>query len=191
MSAPPQGRRHVLRLLGSEAYFDPGLSEVVMNKKTDSPVWQDILEFWFPEGQSLQIAESTHKGHWRWRMQGGADNEIIDRYSELTAQAAAGDLDSWAAHAEGRLALIILLDQFSRSVWRDCARAFAQDSAALALTMEGLSNGHYAALPTPWYKVVFGLPLGHCEGADHLARIDLLIKLREDIAAEAPDQLQP
>src|SRR5699024_2549815 len=97
----------------------------------------------------------------------------------------------WASDAEGRLALIIVLDQFSRSRWRGNADAFAQDRAALALAMEGLANGHYAALTTPWLKIVFGLPLGHCEGQDHLERLDLLIRLREDIAAQAPAELQP
>lgn len=57
--------------------------------------------------------------------------------------------------------------------------------------MEGLENGHYAALPTPWRKIVFGLPLGHCEGDDHLKRLDLLLELREEIAAQAPLRLLP
>ena len=65
------------------------------------------------------------------------------------------------------------------------------DTAALASTMEGLENGHYAALPTPWRKIVFGLPLGHCEGDDHLKRLDLLLELREEIAAQAPPELLP
>ncbi len=56
------------------------------------------------------------------------------------------------------------------------------DTAALASTMEGLENGHYAALPTPGAKIAFGLPLGHCEGDDHLKRLDLLLELREEIA---------
>ncbi|MBZ0124467.1 MAG: DUF924 domain-containing protein [Roseovarius sp.] len=64
------------------------------------------------------------------------------------------------------------------------ARAFAQDPLALSLATEGLSNGHYASLETPWFQVVFGLPL------DHLARIDRLITLREDIAAAAPVHLR-
>jgi uncharacterized protein (DUF924 family) len=84
-----------------------------------------------------------------------------------------------------------VLDQFSRSVWRISARAFAQDPAALALALEGLSNGHYLALPTPWFRIVHGLPLGHCEGADHLDRLDLLIELRKEIAVQAPGHLQP
>ena len=65
------------------------------------------------------------------------------------------------------------------------------DRAALALAMEGLAHGHYAGLASPWLKIVFGLPLGHCEGPDHLERLDLLIRLREDIAAQAPAELRP
>lgn len=162
-----------------------------MDNKDGSQSWQEVLKFWFPEGRSLQIDPTTHKDYWFWRMHGGADSEIARRFSNLTADAAAGNLDHWASESDSRLALIIALDQFPRSVWRDSARAFAQDTAALALVMEGLSNGHYAALPTPWCKIVYGQPLGHCEGTDHLDRLDLLIKLREEIAAQAPVQLVP
>jgi uncharacterized protein (DUF924 family) len=162
-----------------------------MNQKTDDQIWREVLEFWFPEGRSFQIDAETHRDRWFWRMRGGADSEIESRFSELTAEGAVGNLDPWASESEGRLALIIVLDQFSRSVSRGNVRAFTQDKAALALAMEGLTNGHYAALPTPWFKVVHGLPLGHCEGPDHLERLDLLIRLREKIAAEAPAHLQP
>lgn len=153
--------------------------------------WNDILDFWFPEGRSLGVEAETHRHHWSWRLHGGADNGIIARFGNITASAAAGDLDGWAADPEGRLALIIVLDQFSRSLWRGAPRAFAQDPAALSLAMEGFSNGHYASLNTPWFRVVYSQPLGHCEGPDHLERIDLLIKLRKQIAAKAPASLQP
>ncbi|MEW6017853.1 MAG: DUF924 family protein, partial [Pseudomonadota bacterium] len=123
---------------------------------------------------------------WFWRMRGGADSEIESRFSELTAEGAVGNLDPRASDSEGRLALIIVLDQFSRSVWRGNVRAFAQDKAALALAMEGLTNGQYAALPTPWFKVVHGLPLGHCEGPEHLERLDLLIRLRKERSPQKP-----
>ncbi|MDM8347238.1 MULTISPECIES: DUF924 family protein [Pseudochrobactrum] len=66
-----------------------------------------------------------------------------------------------------------MLDQFSRSLWRGTPRAFAQDSAALSLAMEGFSNGHYASLGMPWFRIVYSQPLGHCEGPDQLGRIDL------------------
>lgn len=162
-----------------------------MDNSDGSRPWQDVLDFWFPEGYSLQIDLATHQDYWFWRMQGGADSEITNRFSELTAEAAAGNLNHWASDPNGRLALIIVLDQFSRSVWRDSVRAYAQDTAALALVMQGLSKGHYVALPTPWHKIVYGLPLGHCEGDDHLERLELLISLREETAAQAPDHLLP
>ncbi|MGB6242099.1 MAG: DUF924 family protein [Castellaniella sp.] len=161
-----------------------------MQYKADQPAWQAILEFWFPEGRALHIDAAMHQNHWRWRMHGGADSDITARFLAITAQAATGELDHWASGPEGRLALIIVQDQFSRSAWRDSARAFAQDTTALAWAIEGLANGHYTALPTPWFKIVYSQPLGHCEGPDHLDRLDLLIQLREAIAAEAPPPLQ-
>ena len=57
--------------------------------------------------------------------------------------------------------------------------------------IERLSNGHYSSLVAPWFQIVFDLPLGHCEGPGHLQRLDLLIRLREDIAAAAPTHLRP
>ncbi len=155
--------------------------------------WQEVLDFWFPE-EALPPAElslTAHREFWVWRMRGGAHNDVVNRYADLTAQAAAGQLDHWAVEPAGRLALIIVLDQFSRSVWRESAQAWTQDPAALALTEEGLANGHYASLRQPWRKIVFGLPFGHCEGADHLARVDRLIELRTAVADEAPVHLAP
>lgn len=153
--------------------------------------WDDVLKFWFPEGSALKVNEQAHRAHWLWRMQGGAHDVIVTRFADLAEEAATGALDHWALDPHGRLALIVILDQFSRSVWRDSAHAYAQDPHALTLVIEGLGNGHYSSLETPWFQVVFGLPLGHCEGPDHLQRLDLLIGLRGKIAAEAPISLQP
>lgn len=60
---------------------------------------------------------------------------------------------------EGRLSLIVVLDQFSRS--RHTPRAFAQNTAALALAMDGLEHGDFKALATPWFKITHTQPLGH------------------------------
>lgn len=162
-----------------------------MKERNASEPWHDVLDFWFPDGGSVDIGAQTHWQHWVWRMHGGADQAIIARFAELAGRGAAGDLDHWASDPQGRLALIIVLDQFSRSLWRGKPRAFAQDAAALKLAKDGLANGHYQALNRPWFKIVHTQPLGHCEGPDHLERIDLLIKLREEIATSAPEHLQP
>lgn len=158
--------------------------------------WDEVLAFWFPEGRALRIDPEridpeSHAEHWRWRLHGGADGAIAARFSELTAWAEAGILDHWAAVPEGRLALIVALDQFPRSLWRGTPRAYAQDPAALALALAGLDNGAYAGLPVPWFQIAFTQPLGHAEGPDHLDRIDRLIGLREEIAARSPAPLQP
>ena len=153
--------------------------------------WDDILDFWFPEGSGVDIDAALHREHWMWRMRGGADAQVIARFTDTTERAARGEFDHWADDLHGRLALIVVLDQFSRSVWRDSPEAFAQDAKALALGLEGYRNGHYAALETPWYKTVYNLPLTHCEGPDHLERLDRAISLAQQILAEAPPNLKP
>jgi uncharacterized protein (DUF924 family) len=148
-----------------------------------------VLDFWFPEGFGADLA--THRAEWAWRMSGGADADIVERFSGLAERAARGECDRWAATPRGRLALVLVVDQFPRSVWRDSPRAFAQDPKALALVLEGLANGHYDALATPWEKTFFTMPLGHCEGPDHLARLDRCIALARAIHEEAPAHLKP
>jgi uncharacterized protein (DUF924 family) len=68
-----------------------------------------------------------------WWFRGGADSGITERFPLLLERATRGELDDWSAQPRSRLALIIVLDQFSRSLYRDTARAFAQDPKALAL----------------------------------------------------------
>jgi uncharacterized protein (DUF924 family) len=71
------------------------------------------------------------------------------------------------------------------------ARAFAQDPKALALVLEGLANGHYGTLRTPWEKTFFVTPLVHCEGPDHLERADRAVALARALLAEVPEHLKP
>jgi uncharacterized protein (DUF924 family) len=149
----------------------------------------EVLDFWFPEGIGADLA--THREQWVWRMRGGADGEIVARFSDLAERASRGSCDRWAETARGRLALVIVLDQFSRSVWRDSPRAYAQDPKALALVLEGLGNGHYDALEHAWEKTFFTMPLGHCEGPDLLERLDRAIALARAIHDEAPEHLKP
>jgi uncharacterized protein (DUF924 family) len=154
------------------------------------PDWNEILDFWFPERLDPDFDDHAHRDHWMWRMRGGADEEIVRRYTGLTERASRGELDHWASSPLGRLALIIVLDQFPRSIWRGTARAFSLDEKALALALEGYGNGHYQALTTPWYKTMYNLPLAHCEGPDHLERVEKVVGLAQDILAEAPEFLQ-
>ncbi len=77
------------------------------------PTPKEIVNFWFPEGDAP--TQEEHFRLWNWRMRGGAHDEVVARFSDLTERAAAGDLDHWAETPVGRLALILVLEQFTRA----------------------------------------------------------------------------
>ena len=145
----------------------------------------DILRFWFPP--ELRIDHARMVRQFEWWFRGGADSAIIERFAPLLERAARGELDRWAQAPRSRLALIVVLDQFSRSLYRDTARAFAQDPKALALALEGIEIGHYAALHIPWEKTFFFMPLGHSEQLKHL---EAAVKLAGELAEQAPPELR-
>lgn len=90
---------------------------------------QDILDFWFdPDHRSLWYAKSDE-----------FDAKIHALFQTIHQQASQGELWSWRKTAEGRLAEIIILDQFSRNLYRDQAQAFAYDGIALILAQEAIS----------------------------------------------------
>jgi uncharacterized protein (DUF924 family) len=146
---------------------------------------EEVLQFWFPADLSDDHATMVRQFEWWFR--GGADAGIAQRFPLLLERAVGGELDYWAHGPRSRLALIIVLDQFSRSLYRSTARAFAQDPKALALALQGIEIGHYAALATPWEKTFFLLPLGHSEELTHLERA---VTLAEELVAQAPAELQ-
>jgi uncharacterized protein (DUF924 family) len=155
------------------------------------PTPEDIVAFWFPDGDTPTPEE--HIRLWNWRMRGGAHEEVVARFSDLTVRAAAGELDHWAQTPQGRLALILILDQFTRSVWAGTPRAFSCDVKARDLCLEGLANGHFGALDNVWQKAAFKIPLEHCECADpaeHLANLDIAIAISDRLIDESPESLR-
>lgn len=147
--------------------------------------FEEVLRFWFPQHLSSEHAAMVRQFAWWFR--GGADAAIAERFPLLLERAIRGELDHWAHRPRPRLALILVLDQFSRSLYRGTARAFAQDPQALHLALEGIALGHYATLATPWEKTFFFLPLGHSEELMHLERA---VQLAEELAAQAPAELR-
>jgi uncharacterized protein (DUF924 family) len=174
-----------IKMVTDPAYRRP--KEWQMVKQVDVTP-DEIVGFWFPDGPNPE--PKKHLDFWIWRMRGGAKEEILEKYSEITQRAADGELDHWARTPNGRLALIIILDQFSRTVWAGTAKSYSQDPKALALCLEGLDNGHFDALENVWYKSAFKIPLEHCEGPDHLANLDRAVAITEELAEEAPENLK-
>jgi len=144
---------------------------------------EDVLGFWFPAVPRHDPGAMPRLLEWWFR--GGADAEINRRFVPLLDRAAAGDLDDWSEMPRTRLALIIVLDQFSRTVHRGDARAYAQDPEARALTRAGIAAGHYAALDSPWEKTFFFMPLGHSED---LGDLEQAVRVAEELARHAPPE---
>jgi uncharacterized protein (DUF924 family) len=96
----------------------------------------DVLSFWFHEIEPRQ-----------WFAADPAFDALIrERFLTVLEQAAAGELFPWRTTARGRLAEILVLDQFSRNIYRDTPRAFAQDPMALVLAQEAVAAGALAEL---------------------------------------------
>ena len=93
--------------------------------------YEKILDFWF--------CELTPK-QW-WKKDPELDNLIKNRFDSLYAQASLGELYAWRDHSLGRLAEVIILDQFSRNMFRGSPQAFATDSMALVLSQEAIRVG--------------------------------------------------
>ena len=148
----------------------------------------DVLDFWFPDS-GHQNDPAAHAAFWDERMQGGMDAAICTRFAGLTEAAATGKLDHWAATPRGRLALIIALDQFPRSLWRDTPAAYAQDIKATRLALEGIENGDFDGLEC-WEQAFVHIAITHCEGPDHLERMDRLKAFVERIINGMPEPIR-
>jgi uncharacterized protein (DUF924 family) len=91
------------------------------------------------------------------------DGLVRDRFLGLTRQALAGELDTWGAEEPCALALVLLLDQFPRQIWRDTAMAFAGDPQALSLSLKAVERGWLEAEPEQARRQFLLMPLMHSE----------------------------
>ncbi|GAB2191249.1 DUF924 family protein [Sessilibacter sp. MAH1] len=111
-----------------------------------------VLDFWFRE---------LTPGQW-FCGEPELDQIIIERFSPLHKQACKGELDSWLSSARGSLALIIILDQFSRHLYRNSSDAFAQDKTAQSIAVNGIRTGLDRTLNSA-ERHFFYMPLMHAE----------------------------
>lgn len=121
---------------------------------------EEILQFWFGElKQGFPV--TSRKSLW-WFGDEAMDRQLGELFGHQVRQALWGQLDDWAGQPRGRLALIILLDQFTRSIYRGSADAFSGDFRASQLCREGIELGHDVALEGS-EKLFFYMPLEHAE----------------------------
>jgi uncharacterized protein (DUF924 family) len=115
-------------------------------------MYGEILKFWF---------EQIEPSKW-WAKDGDFDQLVRARFAAVHAQATRCELFEWRTEASGRLAEIIVLDQFSRNMFRDSPLAFASDALALALAQEAISAKADEAL-SPTERGFLYLPFMHSE----------------------------
>ncbi|HBO1707520.1 TPA: DUF924 family protein [Pseudomonas aeruginosa] len=126
-----------------------------------SAPWETLLDWWF--GTSSDAAEVVAQRNGLWFGKNVCqDADAGSRFGDLVNQALDGGLQEWTAEADGWLALILLLDQLPRMIYRDTPRAYAGDARAQRVVREGLEKGFDRQLP-PVRRVFAYLVLEHAE----------------------------
>ena len=133
---------------------------------------QERMPFWFGSDEPEELHVLT-------------DQEIATRFATDVQRALTGQLNGWADSPRRRLALILLLDQFPRNIYRGTAAAFSGDSKAMPLAIEGLQHGADATLD-PIERIFFYMPLQHAESREIQ---DESVAAFRRLADEAPPQL--
>jgi uncharacterized protein (DUF924 family) len=126
---------------------------------------EEINKFWFGRVEET-IIPSEHRARIWFGEDQETDVEIKNLFSKDLDLAIKGEYDNWQENPRGQLALILLLDQFSRHIYRDTPQAFAQDAKALTICMQGVSieTDHALSLIE---RVFYYFPLLHSENIHH------------------------
>lgn len=135
---------------------------------------RDIVAFWRETGPKAWFKKSA-----------AVDAAIAERFEAVHHAAARGELDAWSGTAEGSLALLLLLDQFPRNLYRRSAHAFATDPLARSLARRAIDAGHDLAT-APELRGFFYLPFEHSEDlADQARAVDLCERLEREAGLTA------
>ncbi len=159
------------------------LSESVDATITDEDVARidAILAFWFKE-QELSAPQIDRRMDIWFGEDAVFDAELKDKFLNDVETAAEGKLNHWASEPRGRLALILLIDQFRRNIYRNTREAFSKDKLALKLCVEGAMEKKDRPL-SPIQKVFFYMPLQHTESAKVQAKsVELYNRLAESVS---------
>ncbi|MFL7965236.1 Uncharacterized conserved protein, DUF924 family [Pseudomonas sp. NFIX10] len=142
--------------------------------------WQPLLDWWFGAAQTPDEIAADKGKLWFGK---GHDRQAQERFGDRVEQALAGGLTDWAQRPEGWLALVLLLDQLPRMIFRDTPKAFSGDLRAQALVAQGMAAGFDRQLK-PIQRVFIYLVLEHCE---NLAVQNEAVSRFIDLVREQPE----
>jgi uncharacterized protein (DUF924 family) len=137
----------------------------------------EILQFWFGDG-----SDPEHERRW-FAQDAGFDQACRNGFLADHERAAGGELDNWKEEPSSALALILLLDQFPRNIFRGTPRSFATDPQALATAKDAIARGFDLALPPARRQFIY-LPFQHSENLDDQHQS---VRLFRKLAAEHPE----
>ena len=143
--------------------------------------WQPLLEWWFGDCES-STEVAAQKGKLWFGKRDSQDLEARERFGDWVEQALAGGLTEWTQRPEGWLALVLLLDQLPRMIYRDTPAAFSGDPRAQTLVAQGIAADFDRQLPAI-QRVFIYLVFEHCE---HLAVQNEAVSRFADLLAEQP-----
>ncbi len=140
-----------------------------------------ILDFWFQE-QALTAPQIDRRMEIWFGSDPLFDHEIVENFGNDVELASNGKLNHWADSPRGLLALIILVDQFRRNMYRNTEKAFSKDKLALKFCVEGAMQKKEQDL-APIEKVFFYMPLQHAESAKVQAKsVELYKRMTESVS---------
>lgn len=143
----------------------------------------NVLDFWFADSLESPAAARERTGFW-FDSNAETDGRIWELFADSVTDAADGHYDEWSQTARGRLALIILLDQFPRNMYRGTGEAYRYDPLALSLAQAGVAVGQLAGLSVP-EQAFFLMPYQHAEDlAVQQAGVDLM----QAVVSEATEE---
>jgi uncharacterized protein (DUF924 family) len=138
-----------------------------------------ILEFWFGHGEPVS---ADHQRRW-FAADASFDRLCVERFARDHAAAAAGELVQWKREPRSSLALVLLLDQFPRNMFRNTSRAFATDTAALGVARGSIAQRFDRQLPA-LRRLFFYLPFEHSE---QITDQDESVRLCRDLTRDHPE----
>ncbi|NMZ80861.1 DUF924 family protein [Pseudomonas mandelii] len=144
--------------------------------------WQPLLEWWFGTFESPQDI-AADKGKLWFGKRDSQDLEAQTRFGDWVEQALAGGLTEWAQRPEGWLALVLLLDQLPRMIFRDTPKSFSGDLRAQVLVAQGIAADFDRQL-RPIQRVFIYLVFEHCE---NLAVQNEAVSRYIDLVAQQPE----
>lgn len=129
--------------------------------ETAKQLVDNIHEFWFGPLDDTGICAQDRNPLW-FAASDETDRTCRERFGSWVERALAGELDEWEQRDEALVALVLLLDQFTRNIYRGSAGAFSGDQRALELAQRTIESGRYQRLPAI-HQVFLYMPLEHCE----------------------------